>query len=106
MFRRKALKTIVVSLAAPVASALGQGHFPSKPLRIVVPWTPGGAADLTARMLAGGLASRLGQPVIVENKAGAGGRSHCGTGPRYPSRFEKGRGKVEKAYIIAHLAPG
>ena len=74
MFRRKALKTIVVSLAAPVASALGQGHFPSKPLRIVVPWTPGGAADLTARMLAGGLASRLGQPVIVENKAGAGGR--------------------------------
>lgn len=53
------------------ASALAQS-FPSKPLRLVIPYPPGGGTDLVGRTLADGLSRDLGQPVIVENKSGAG----------------------------------
>jgi len=61
----------VLLLASWVA---GAQEFPSKPVRIVVPWPPSGNVDITARTLAPAFGEALGQQLIVENKAGAGGR--------------------------------
>jgi tripartite-type tricarboxylate transporter receptor subunit TctC len=56
----------------PVTMALAQA-FPNKPMRLVVPYPPGGGADGNARSLAQPMASLLGQPIVVENKPGASG---------------------------------
>jgi tripartite-type tricarboxylate transporter receptor subunit TctC len=55
------------------ALALAQGTFPSRPLRLVVSFPPGGGADLTARVVGEKMSGLLGQPVVVENKPGANG---------------------------------
>jgi tripartite-type tricarboxylate transporter receptor subunit TctC len=60
----------LLSLAALAAQAQ---DWPSKPVRLIVPYPPGGSTDVTARALADKVSAALGQPVVVENRAGAGG---------------------------------
>ncbi|MBP0465501.1 tripartite tricarboxylate transporter substrate binding protein [Roseomonas sp. PWR1] len=57
-------------LAAP---ALAQAPFPDRPLRVIVPFAAGGPSDIVVRLIAPKLTATLGQPVVVENRAGAGG---------------------------------
>jgi tripartite-type tricarboxylate transporter receptor subunit TctC len=66
-------RVLVAVLAATLASAGWAQSYPSKPLRIVVPFGAGGVADLTARTVGQKLSQTLGQPVVIDNKPGAGG---------------------------------
>ena len=59
--------------AAPLVPAFAQGSYPDRPVRIIVPFTPGGGNDVFARAVGQKLGERWNQPVIVENKPGAGG---------------------------------
>ena len=65
--------TVALLLGATLASAGWAQAFPNKALRIVVPFGPGGVADITARTVAQKLSQNIGQPVVIENKPGAGG---------------------------------
>jgi tripartite-type tricarboxylate transporter receptor subunit TctC len=70
---RRALLLAGASLAAYGAPAHAQGAWPQKPIRLIVPFGPGASTDTVARFVAARLAVALGQPVVVENKVGAGG---------------------------------
>jgi len=69
-FNRRTAAAMMAAAMTPLAWAQ---TFPSKPLKIIVPFGAGGVADLTARTVAQKLSQSLGQPVVVENKPGAGG---------------------------------
>jgi len=67
-----ALRAVLVLICALAGQALAQ-PFPAKPIRIVVPWTPGGVTDVLTRAVALQMSESLGQQVVVENRPGAGG---------------------------------
>jgi tripartite-type tricarboxylate transporter receptor subunit TctC len=68
---------ILVTIALSAGPALAQS-FPAKPVRIIVPFAPGGATDVMARLIGQKLSARLGQQFFVENVAGAGGNTGMG----------------------------
>ena len=69
-FTRRAMLAAPVALATP---AFAQGWTPTRPIRMVVPYPPGGATDVLARWVAQNLTQRLGQTVVIENRPGANG---------------------------------
>ena len=73
MFARALVTAAVLSLTLLGAEANAQEAYPSKAITLVVPFPPGGVADIVARPAADSLGRVLGAPVIIENKAGAGG---------------------------------
>src|SRR5712675_1604100 len=77
-----------VALAFVLVLAASSAHaqtYPSRPIRLVVPFAAGGAVDVLARLLGSTLADQIGQPVIVENRPGPGGRLAADGGGRTPT---------------------
>lgn len=72
MLRRRACLAGGAASAALPAIARADAAWPAQPIRLIVPFAPGGTTDLAARLVGQALGARLGQPVIVENKPGAG----------------------------------
>ena len=70
------MKTMVRLISIALLAAAGAAHaqtYPNRPVKVIVPWPPGQATDLAARIVAEKLAQALGQPFVIENKPGAGG---------------------------------
>jgi tripartite-type tricarboxylate transporter receptor subunit TctC len=71
--RLKSIILLTTWLVSGIVCAQSKTEYPSKPIHLIVGFSPGGSADTVGRALAEGLSVRLGQPVVVENKAGANG---------------------------------
>jgi tripartite-type tricarboxylate transporter receptor subunit TctC len=71
-FHKKTLKSLA-ALALAVAPFVAEAQYPSKPVRLIIPFPPGGTTDIIGRIVADKIGSALGQPLVVENRGGAGG---------------------------------
>ncbi|HYP70681.1 MAG TPA: tripartite tricarboxylate transporter substrate-binding protein, partial [Variovorax sp.] len=71
--RRHAVGLAMASLAVLAAGPAAAQEWPSKPIKLIVPFPPGGPTDTASRVVGQKLAERLKQPVVVENRAGASG---------------------------------
>jgi tripartite-type tricarboxylate transporter receptor subunit TctC len=73
------MRLLTIALACLLAASTSRaGTYPDKPVHIVVPFSPGSASDVTARAIAQSLSRRLGQPVVIDNRPGAGGSIGAG----------------------------
>jgi len=75
---------LALVLGAPAAPALAQS-YPDKPIKLIVPYPPGGNTDIVSRLYAQKLAERLGQPVVIDNRGGAAGTLGMGIAAKSPS---------------------
>src|SRR5258706_13733844 len=79
--RRAVLHLVAASAALPAAARMTWAQaYPARPVRIIVPFPAGQASDTVARLIGQSLSERLGQPFVIENRTGAGGK--IGTGSR------------------------
>ena len=83
----KGLRRCMAALLGVVlpAAAVWAGPYPDQPIRLIVPFGAGGVTDTTARVFAEGLTRELGQPVVVENRGGAGGSIAAGAVAKSPA---------------------
>jgi tripartite-type tricarboxylate transporter receptor subunit TctC len=65
--------SLVLALSVPLAMAADAQRYPSKPVRLIIPFPPGGSSDVVGRIVIEGARDALGQPIVVENVGGAGG---------------------------------
>ena len=98
-----ALSLICLSLNAWAQSAT---NYPNQVIRLMVPWPAGGGVDTTARMIAEPLGKRLGQSIVIENRAGAGGNIGTDIAARSkPDGYNLLMGSISPNAINVHLYP-
>lgn len=73
IFSTRLFRSLAVLLGIAFATGVAAQAFPNKPIRLVIPFAPGGVVDVTARQIGPKLSDLLGQPVLIENRSGAGG---------------------------------
>ncbi|MGQ0684817.1 Bug family tripartite tricarboxylate transporter substrate binding protein [Bradyrhizobium sp.] len=73
MFQRRRLKIALAAVGMLVSAAAGAQDYPTKPITLIVPWPAGGSTDLVMRAMAESASKVLGQPIVVDNKAGGSG---------------------------------
>jgi tripartite-type tricarboxylate transporter receptor subunit TctC len=78
------LAAVATVLPSVASTAWAQSNYPAKPIRLVVPFPPGGGTDILARVIGQKLSESLGQPVVIENKPGAGGNIGVDTVAKSP----------------------
>lgn len=94
----KLLATAAVLTVTASATHAEPNHYPSRPITVVVPFAPGGGTDVITRIVTQRLAQRLGQPVVVENRAGAGGN----IGAEMVARAKNDGYTILAGAIVAH----
>ena len=107
--RHLAFTIAAVAAASAVVGSASAQNYPERPVRIIVPYAPGGSTDIIARYIADPLRQVLKQPVIVDNKAGAGGMLGTSEVARAaPDGYTLGIGTVSTMVIFpaAHPKPG
>src|SRR5258707_13786990 len=89
-----------------LSALAGAQNYPSKPIRLIVPNAPGGSTDLVARTAANKLSDSLGQPVVIENRAGSGGIIGAELVARSaPDGYTLLMGTIGNLVISPHLYP-
>src|SRR5262245_45865096 len=73
----RSLRIVLALFAVAACGAAGAQPYPNKPVRLVVPYAPGGSPDVFARAIAARLSEQMGQSFVVENRGGAGGIAAC-----------------------------
>jgi tripartite-type tricarboxylate transporter receptor subunit TctC len=97
-FTRRQLCLAAIGFAAMHSSAFAQARFPERPITMVVGWPAGGPSDALARMIANDMATSLGQPIIIENRVGAGSN----IGSEYVARAKADGYTIMLATVASH----
>jgi tripartite-type tricarboxylate transporter receptor subunit TctC len=99
----RALSSLLLLLAGAAAAQ----DYPSRPVRIIVPYGPGVAPDVIARIAGEALSKRLGQPFVIENRAGAGGKIGTEAAAKAPADgYTLFLGSKDTHGVLTHLYPG
>ena len=99
-------RTLLCSTAAilPGVALAAQDAFPSKPIRFIVPYAPGGTTDLVARTVGARMAQTLGQPVVIDNRGGAGGNIGMdAVAKAAPDGYTVGMGAISTNALNPHI---
>jgi tripartite-type tricarboxylate transporter receptor subunit TctC len=106
--RRYSLALLAAGWVAPFAArpARAQAAFPDQPVKMIVPFAPGGPADIIARILGQAMGTKLGQPVVVDSRSGAGGAVGVEAGARSrPDGLTTVLASTGALVVLPHLMP-